>query len=327
MRWSIASGKVPVVRTRAMTPEPGTSDNTEYLLITPHKLITGSKKELLALFKKVDPTGFAPQHMPELRIALHNIAFTQNPALKATLQRASSNKLLSKQSGDLDLPPKISTACSTSPSTPVIRALNEFSDERPAQQGTAECQSPSSSSPNEQELKQLKQQLDRHDRRLNRHDGILEARERRDRQCALVLYGLKELDVQPPTGIKPKDSPLTHLLLDTLPEEVNWKSHRRMGRFSPDSAKPRPVLIEFNSQEEKHKLLEHSKQLRQIGLRLDDWLTEQQQKDRGTLNADFQILKGKGFKPFFRGSVLMYRRNDKACVCQKDKADTVPLAA
>jgi len=30
--------------------------------------------------------------------------------------------------------------------------------------------------------------------------------------------------------------------------------------------------------------------------------------------------------PFFRGSVLMYRRNDKACVCQKDKADTVPPA-
>ena len=34
-------------------------------LLTPHKLI-GSKKELLALLKKVDPTGFA----------LHNIAFT-----------------------------------------------------------------------------------------------------------------------------------------------------------------------------------------------------------------------------------------------------------
>ena len=29
---------------------------------------------------------------------------------------------------------------------------------------------------------------------------------------------------------------------------------------------------------------------------------------------------------FFRGSVLMYRRNDKACVCHKDKADTVPPA-
>ncbi len=185
-----------------MTPESGTSDNTEYLLLTPQKLITGSKKELLAVLKKVDPTGFAPPSMPKLRIALLNIAFTQNPALKATLRRASSNESLPKQSGDQDLPPTISTACSTSPSTPVTRSPHAFSDERPAQQESAKCQLPSSSSPNEQELKQLKQQLDRHDRTLKRHDDILEERERQDRQCALVLHGLKELDVQPPKNLK-----------------------------------------------------------------------------------------------------------------------------
>ena len=124
----------------AMTPEPNTSDNTEYLLLTPQKLITGSKKELLAVLDLVDPTGFAPQHMPELRIALLSIAFTQNPALKATLRRASSNESLPKQSGDQDLPPKISTACSTSPSTPVTRPPHTFSDERAAQQESAEYQ-------------------------------------------------------------------------------------------------------------------------------------------------------------------------------------------
>ncbi len=85
-------------------------------------------------------------------------------------------------------------------------------------------------------------------------------------------------------------------------EESEWISNKRMGKFSPNSTKPRPVLIEFLSMEDKHKLLKMSKQLRQNGLRLDDWLTESQQKERGTLNADFQILKGKGYKPFFRGS-------------------------
>ncbi len=100
-----------------------------------------------------------------------------------------------------------------------------------------------------------------------------------------------------------------------------------MGRFSPNTRKPRPVLIELRWLEDKHKLLKMSKQLRQNGLRLDDWLTEVQQKERSTFDADFQTLKGKGYKPFFRGSVLMYRRNDKACVCQKDKAYMVPLAA
>jgi len=74
-------------------------------------------------------------------------------------------------------------------------------------------------------------------------------------------------------------------------------------------------------------ILKTSKQLRQNGLRLDDWLTESQQKETGTLIADFQILEGKGYKPFFRFLVLMHRCNNMACLCQTDKADTVPLAA
>ena len=316
-----------------MTPESGTSDTTEYLLLTPQKLITGSKKELLAVLKKVDPTGFAPPIMPELRFALLKIAFRQNPAPKATLRRASSNESLPKQSGDQDLPPTTSTACSTSPSTPVTRSPHAFSDERPAQQESADSQTPSTSSPNDHELKQLKQQLGRHARTLKRHDEILEKGERQTRQCGLVLYGLKELDAQPPKNVKFDDDPLVDLLVDTLPEceepeeGPHWSSHKRMGRFLPNARKPRPVLIGFSSEEEKHKFLKLSKQLRQNGLRLDDWLTEVQQKERCTFDADFQTLKGKGYKPFFTGSVLTYRRNDKACVCQKDKADTVPPAA
>jgi len=241
-----------------MTPESGTSDTTEYLLLTPQKLITGSKKELLAVLKKVDPTGFAPPIMPELRFALLKIAFRQNPAPKATLRRASSNESLPKQSGDQDLPPTTSTACSTSPSTPVTRSPHAFSDERPAQQESADSQTPSTSSPNDHELKQLKQQLGRHARTLKRHDEILEKGERQTRQCGLVLYGLKELDVQPPKNVKFDDDPLVDLLVDTLPEceepeeGPHWSSHKRMGRFLPNARKPRPVLIGFSSEEEKH---------------------------------------------------------------------------
>ena len=149
------------------------------------------------------------------------------------------------------------------------------------------------------------------------------------------MYGLKELDVQPPRNLELKDNPLTQSLFDTvdaLPENANqsrWSLSQleRLGRFSPNNRKPRPVLIGFASIEDKHKFLQLSKQLRQSGLRLDDWLTERQQEERDTLSADFQALKGTGYKPFFRGSVLMYRHDDKPCVCKKDKADTVPLAA
>jgi hypothetical protein len=85
-----------------------------------------------------------------------------------------------------------------------------------------------------------------------------------------------------------------------------------------------PWLIMPDSLDEKHKFLEKSKQLRHKGLGLDDWLTDMQQQERSTLNAAFQTLNGKGYKPFFRGSILMYGRSDKACVCQ---TDTVPLTA
>jgi len=101
-------------------------------------------------------------------------------------------------------------------------------------------------------------------------------------------------------------------MVDALPENANqsrWSLSQleRLGRFSPNNRKPRPVLIGFASIEDKHKFL--------------------QQEERDTLSADFQALKGTGYKPFFRGSVLMYRHDDKPCVCKKDKADTVPLAA
>ena len=170
----------------------------------------------------------------------------------------------------------------------------------------------------------MKQKLDRHGRTLKRHDEILEERERQTRQCALVLYGLKELDVQPPKTVKFDDDPLADLLVDTLPEceepkeKPHWISHKRMGRFSPNARKPRPVLIGFSSVEQKHKFLKLSKQLRQNGLRLDDWLTELQQKGKCTLDAEFQTLKGKGYKPFFR-SVNVPTQRQGICVSRRTK--------
>jgi hypothetical protein len=77
------------------------------------------------------------------------------------------------------------------------------------------------------------------------------------------------------------------------------------GQVVTKQQEAKPVLIEFPLVEEKHKLLKMSKQLRQDGLRLDDWLTELQQKETCTLDADLQTLKGRGYKLFFRGSVLI----------------------
>ena len=125
-------------------------------------------------------------------------------------------------------------------------------------------------------------------------------------------------------------NPLADLLAATLPEGQEpdevcyWIADKRMGRFLLFGKKPRPLADYADSLDEKHKFLEKSKQLRHKGLGLDDRLTDMQQQERSTLNVAFQTLNGKGYKPLFRGSILMYGRSDKACVCQ---TDTVPLTA
>ncbi len=65
------------------------------------------------------------------------------------------------------------------------------------------------------------------------------------------------------------------------------------------------------------------KDLRQAGFRLDDDLTRSQQAERKTVNLDFQVLKIKGYQPYFRGSLMQYYSNNRVYTCAKGKADKV----
>ena len=100
----------------------------------------------------------------------------------------------------------------------------------------------------------------------------------------------------------------------------------RIGRFVADRNKPRPLRVLFNKPGQKHTILSHAKDLRQAGIRLDDDLTRVQQNERRGLDLDFQILKGKGYQPYFRGSLLKYYSGNKNHTCAKGKADRI-LAA
>ena len=55
--------------------------------------------------------------------------------------------------------------------------------------------------------------------------------------------------------------------------ESEWSSNKRLGRFSPNNRKPRPVLNGFPSIEEKQNFRRLSKQLHESGLRLEDLLS------------------------------------------------------
>lgn len=56
-------------------------------------------------------------------------------------------------------------------------------------------------------------------------------------------------------------------------------------------------------------------------------LTPQQQKERKGLSTDFQFLKARGCKPFFRGSTLKFSDGALICNYARDEANRVVAAA
>ena len=93
---------------------------------------------------------------------------------------------------------------------------------------------------------------------------------------------------------------------------LEWEQ-LRLGTFRPDQERPRPVRMQFNSMNDKHIFLKHAKHLKEVNLRYDDDLTRLQQRQRQDMAADFDTLKSKGHKPFYRGSSLKFRHADKTC--------------
>ena len=102
---------------------------------------------------------------------------------------------------------------------------------------------------------------------------------------------------------------------------LEWEQ-LRLGTFRPDQERPRPVRVEFKSMSDKHTFLKlkHAKHLKEVSLRYDDDLTRLQQRQRQGMAADFDTLKSKGHKPFYKGSSLKFRHADKTCTCKRHAA-------
>ena len=62
-------------------------------------------------------------------------------------------------------------------------------------------------------------------------------------------------------------------------------------------------------------------------VRLDEDLTPQQMKQRRGLSPDFQLLKARGYQPFFRGPTLKYRDGALIRRCARGEANKVVAAA
>ncbi|DBA74977.1 TPA: hypothetical protein ACH3X1_010320 [Trebouxia sp. C0004] len=101
----------------------------------------------------------------------------------------------------------------------------------------------------------------------------------------------------------------------------------RLGKWKQDQGKPRAVLVELLSVAAKHTVFQASKRLRAVKVRLDEDLTPQQMHTRRGLSTDFQWLKARGYKPFFRGITLRYRDGPLIRKCAGGGANKVMAAA
>ena len=129
----------------------------------------------------------------------------------------------------------------------------------------------------------------------------------------MILYGCPE---ELPDG----------MLSSLMVPEGEVDSFHRLGRPSAKCSKPRPIRVCFKTLDSKHEFLKLAKGLRSHGIRCDDDLTRLQQQEREQLSTDFNTLKSKGHKPFFRGSSLKFRHADKMHTCKRNGAKKAPDA-
>ena len=114
---------------------------------------------------------------------------------------------------------------------------------------------------------------------------------------------------------------------DPASELTVVRSAYHLGKWRQSQPKPRAVLVELISVAAKHTAFQASSRLRASKIRLDEDLTPQQLKQHWGLSIDFQCLKARGYKPFFRGPTLKYRDGALIRKCARGEANKVVAAA
>ncbi|DBA69291.1 TPA: hypothetical protein ACH3X2_004128 [Trebouxia sp. C0005] len=143
----------------------------------------------------------------------------------------------------------------------------------------------------------------------------------------LIVFGVPEsAALQTPAALGRHLQGL--LFLPTTASELSQvRSAFRLGKPKQDQSKPCAVLVELLSVAAKHMAFQASSKLRAISIRLDKDLTPQQMKQRKNMSVDFQCLKARSYKPFFRRVKLRFRNGAVIRTCAKDEANKVVAAA
>ena len=172
----------------------------------------------------------------------------------------------------------------------------------------------------QQEISRLRSEMEAQDNVVAQLQRAFEDRERQDRANNLVIYGLPE-----ETERQVEDT-VAALFPTGSNTPMTIREARRLGKPREDrgAARPRPVLVRFQTLAAKHAALKLSKDLRGRKVYLDTDLTPSQRDTRRMKQDRFQELKSHGAKPFWRSERLFYYKNGVAC---EDGATTTPSQA
>jgi hypothetical protein len=285
-----------------MTAPAAPADVKDNLLLQIRRLLDKSKPELQKEWKEVDCSDF-------------------EPVAKADLLAALLCRLL-RGASDLDS----AQSQPSSSTSPVASPTNTSTPAKSFKEAVASPARSSDCNKFEKRLAEAELSLKEHKQRFRELDRKAEALDREKRQLNLIVYNVQETAEEDDHGIEEFLSLLDKCMPDgSNCEGAQW-DQARLGTYCPDQNRPRPIRVQFRSMNDKHTFLKHAKHLKEVSLRYDDDLTRLQQKQRQDMSADFDTLKSKGHKPFYRGSSLKFRHADKTRTCRRHGATTAPDA-
>ena len=112
-------------------------------------------------------------------------------------------------------------------------------------------------------ISELQMRIDKQDEIIKHQQLFLEHLDRKDRESNVVLLGIP--DEGSTLEGATNDGQKLQKIWETIGEEVNHRSHRRLGRLDQHSTRNRPLLVVLDSKTSRDKVLEKAKKLKESG--------------------------------------------------------------
>ena len=238
--------------------------NVADLLSNPLRIFDCKVSLLKAAWKQLDQSDFEHASTKHLRLDLIKRAnYTQFKAEQASASARDEHETCSPASSSDQA--NISSKCSS----------------KSYKQAVTASQTPVPSSPQSRNLQtrlaEVEVMVKDTQHKLRALERQAENVEQQNRELCLVLYNVPETS----ETAEEDDAAVAALVWETHEDASDMTLViNRLGTCCSDRNKHRPVVVKFETMDEKHTFLKHAKQLKPAGINWDDYLTRQQQTER-----------------------------------------------